>query len=214
MKLKNKNNKHKKIIVIIFFILIFTFISLYFYDKKVSNVLIKYAKIESKKVGIDIISKGVSDEIVKVLDRNDIFSVDKDNNGNIELIHYNTKVVNEILSVTSKVVMNNFKEIEEKNEGIVSYIPMGIVTNNLFLENLGPKVPVKLSPVGNVLTSLKTDVKNYGVNSALVQISVRIEANVDILIPLKTGEIKIVNEVPVSIKIIEGNVSSFLSSYN
>ena len=214
MKLKNKNNKHKKIIVIIFFILIFTFISLYFYDKKVSNVLIKYAKIESKKVGIDIISKGVSDEIVKVLDRNDIFSVDKDNNGNIELIHYNTKVVNEILSVTSKVVMNNFKEIEEKNEGIVSYIPMGIVTNNLFIENLGPKVPVKLSPVGNVLTSLKTDVKNYGVNSALVQISVRIEANVDILIPLKTGEIKIVNEVPVSIKIIEGNVSSFLSSYN
>ena len=214
MKLKNKNNKYKKIIVIIFFILIFTFISLYFYDKKVSNVLIKYAKIESKKVGIDIISKGVSDEIVKVLDRNDIFSVDKDNNGNIELIHYNTKVVNEILSVTSKVVMNNFKEIEEKNEGIVSYIPMGIVTNNLFLENLGPKVPVKLSPVGNVLTSLKTDVKNYGVNSALVQISVRIEANVDILIPLKTGEIKIVNEVPVSIKIIEGNVSSFLSSYN
>lgn len=214
MKLKKKNNKYKKIIVIIFFILIFTFISLYFYDKKVSNVLIKYAKIESKKVGIDIISKGVSDEIVKVLDRNDIFSVDKDNNGNIELIHYNTKVVNEILSVTSKVVMNNFKEIEEKNEGIVSYIPMGIVTNNLFLENLGPKVPVKLSPVGNVLTSLKTDVKNYGVNSALVQISVRIEANVDILIPLKTGEIKIVNEVPVSIKIIEGNVSSFLSSYN
>lgn len=195
-------------------IIIFTIISLYFYDKKISNVLIKYAKIESKKVGIDIISKGVSDEVVRVLDKNDIFTVEKDNNGNVELIHYDTKVVNEILSVTSKVVMNNFERIEKKNDGIVTYIPMGVVTNNLFLENLGPKVPVRLSPVGNVLTSLKTNVKNYGINSALVQISVRIEANVDILIPLKTGEIKIVNEVPVSIKIIEGNVSSILSSNN
>ena len=214
MKLKKKKNLKKKILIIVFMIIIFTIISLYFYDKKISNVLIKYAKIESKKVGIDIISKGVSDEVVRVLDKNDIFTVEKDNNGNVELIHYDTKVVNEILSVTSKVVMNNFERIEKKNDGIVTYIPMGVVTNNLFLENLGPKVPVRLSPVGNVLTSLKTNVKNYGINSALVQISVRIEANVDILIPLKTGEIKIVNEVPVSIKIIEGNVSSILSSNN
>lgn len=214
MKLKRKKSIKKKLIIIFIFILIISILLLYCYDRKISKTLIKYAKIESKKVGIDIISNGVSDEVVKVLDKNDIFTLDKDNNGNIELIHYNTKVVNEILSLTSKVVMNNFKEIKKRKDGIVTYIPIGIVSNNIFLENLGPKVPVKLSLVGNVLTSLKTNVKNYGINSALVEISVRIEANVEILIPLKTGEIKIVNEVPVSIKLIEGNVSSFLSSYN
>lgn len=214
MKLKRKKSIKKKLIIIFILILIISILLLYYYDKKISKTLIKYAKIESKKVGIDIISNGVSDEVVKVLDKDDIFTLDKDNNGNIELIHYNTKVVNEILSLTSKVVMNNFKEIKKRKDGIVTYIPIGIVSNNIFLENLGPKVPVKLSLVGNVLTSLKTNVKNYGINSALVEISVRIEANVEILIPLKTGEIKIVNEVPVSIKLIEGNVSSFLSSYN
>ena len=101
-----------------------------------------------------------------------------------------------------------------KNDNIITRIPMGMVTNNLFLENLGPKVPVRLNLVGNVLTSLKTRVKEYGMNSALVEISIRIEANVEILVPLRVEQIKIVNEVPISIKIVEGNVSSLLSSYN
>ena len=214
MKLKKKHNKKNIIILIIILVLVFSFLLLYLYDKKISVVLIKYAKIESKKIGIDIVSKNVSDEVVRVLDKNDIFELDKDNNGNIEMINYNTKVVNEVLGVASKTVIKNFDILSTKNDNIITRIPMGMVTNNLFLENLGPKVPVRLNLVGNVLTSLKTRVKEYGMNSALVEISIRIEANVEILVPLRVEQIKIVNEVPISIKIVEGNVSSLLSSYN
>ncbi len=214
MKLKKKHNKKNIIIMIIILVLVFSFLLLYLYDKKISVVLIKYAKIESKKIGIDIVSKNVSDEVVRVLDKNDIFELDKDNNGNIEMINYNTKVVNEILGVASKTVIKNFDILSKKKDNIITRIPMGTVTNNLFLENLGPKVPVRLNLVGNVLTSLKTRVKEYGMNSALVEISIRIEANVEILVPLRVEQIKIVNEVPISIKIVEGNVSSLLSSYN
>lgn len=203
----------KKVFIVIFFIIVFTIIILYFYDKKISVRLIEYAKIESKKIGIDIVSKGVSDEVIKVLDNKDIFSIEKDNNGNIELINYNTKVVNEILSISASTVYNNFKKHEEDNDGIISYIPMGITTNNLFLENLGPRVPVKLYLDGNVVTSLKTNVKPYGLNSALVEINIKIEVILKVLVPLRTDQIKVVNEVPVSIKIVEGNVSSLISSY-
>lgn len=172
----------------------------------------KYAKIESKKIAIDIISKGVSDEVITLLDDNDIFYTEKDNNGNVEIINYNSKVVNEILSVSSKRALENFEKIEDKNDGIVTFVPLGIVTNNIFFENLGPKVPVKLNLDGNILTSLKTNVKEYGINSALIQISVRIEANVQIIIPFYTKEISVINEVPISIKIAKGNVSSILNN--
>ena len=214
MKLKKKHNRKNIIIVIILLVIVFSFFLLYLYDKKISISLIKYAKIESKKIGIDIVSKNVSDEVVRVLDKNNIFELDKDNNGNIEMINYNTKVVNEVLGVASKTVIKNFDILSKKKDNIITRIPMGMVTNNLFLENLGPKVPVRLNLVGNVLTSLKTRVKEYGMNSALVEISIRIEANVEILVPLRVEQIKIVNEVPISIKIVEGNVSSLLSSYN
>ncbi|MBR3116316.1 MAG: sporulation protein YunB [Bacilli bacterium] len=204
----------KKVVIVISLIIVFTILLLYFYDKKISIRLIEYAKIESKRIGIELVSKGVSNEVVKVLDDKDIFSIEKDNNGNIELINYNTKVVNEILSVSAKTVNHNFKKLEKDKKGIISYIPMGITTNNIFLENLGPRVPVKLYLNGNVVTSLKTNVKPYGLNSALVEINIKIEAVLKVLVPLKTEQIKIVNDVPVSIKIVEGNVSSLISSYN
>ena len=211
MKLKKKNMKNKLLLIFISITFI-TILLIYFYSIKISPLLMKYAEIESKRIAIDIISNGVSDEVIKTLDKKDIFYTEKDNNGNVEVIDYNSKVVNEVLSVSSKKVIKNFEKVENKNDGIVTRIPLGVVTNNIFFENLGPKVPVKLSLDGNVLTSLKTDVKEYGINSALIQISVKIEANVHIIMPLYTKEINVINEVPISIKIAKGNVSSILNS--
>ena len=172
----------------------------------------KYAKNESKKIGIEIISKDVSSNIVKLLDSNSIYEIEKDNNGNIESIDYNPKIVNEVLSLASKISTDNFKKVEKKKDGVITKLPFGLITNNIFLENLGPNIPVRILLDGNVLSSLKTDVREYGINSALIQISVRIEANIDIIIPFRKKNIKIVNDIPISIKIIEGNVSSLLSN--
>ena len=206
MKMKSK------VILFIIIVIFFSILLIYYYSFKISPVLLKYAKIEGKKQAIDIISKNLSDDIVECLNDKELFTVEKDNNGNIEMIDYNTKVVNKILSITSKQVTNNFSELEKKNNSIIKKIPMGIITNNVFFDNLGPKIPIKMELDGNVLTSLKTKVKNYGVNSALIEVYVNIEANVDIIIPFCNTKIKVTNEVPISIKVAKGNVSSILNT--
>ncbi len=205
--------KKKSIFILLLtLVLLFTILLLYFYSNKISPLLIKYSKVESKRIAIDIISKGVSDDVVKVLSEDNLFNIDKDTNGNIELIDYNTKVVNKILSITSKRVAANFTELSTKKNGVIMSVPIGVVTDNIFLENLGPKVPIKLVLNGNVLTSLKTNVKEYGINSALIEVSVKIEANIDLVVPFKSSEIKVINEVPISIKVVKGNVSSILNT--
>lgn len=201
-----------KVILFIIIVIFFSILLIYYYSFKISPVLLKYAKIEGKKQAINIISKNLSDDIVECLNDEELFTVEKDNNGNIEMIDYNTKVVNKILSITSKQVTNNFSELEKKNNSIIKKIPMGIITNNVFFDNLGPKIPIKMELDGNVLTSMKTKVKNYGVNSALIEVYVNIEANVDIIIPFCNTKIKVTNEVPISIKVAKGNVSSILNT--
>lgn len=200
----------RKITIIIFFILFFATLLLYFYSSKISLLLIKNTKIESKKIAIKIISKNVSDDIIKELENKELFIVEKDNNNNIEMIDYDSKVVNELLSIVSKRITKNFNELEKKNN-IVMKVPIGVVTNNIFLENLGPKIPIKLVLNGNVFTSLKTNVKEYGINSALIEVFVVVEANINLIIPFRTSEIKVVNEIPISIKVVKGNVSSILN---
>ena len=204
----------KKIFILFILILILVILLLYFYSDKISPLLIKNSKIESKKIAIDIISKDISKDVIDILNKNELFIIEKDINGNIELIDYDTKTVNKILLITSKQVSKNFRKLEKNKDGIIMNIPMGAITNNIFLENLGPKVPIKLVLNGNALTSLKTKVKEYGINSALIEVSVKVEANIDIVVPFRSNEIKVVNEIPISIKVVKGNVSSILNTKN
>lgn len=206
MKLKNK------ILFIMILNIILSFLLINFYSKKLSPLLLKLGVIEGKKKGIEIISNNIYDDISSYLDTNELFIVEKDNNGNIEMIDYNTKVVNNILSIASKRVINNYDKFFINSNGIIKSIPIGVVTGNIFFSNLGPKIPVKIRLDGNVLTSIKTKVKEYGINSALIDIYVRIEVNFDIIVPFYSKKIKVYNDVPVSMKVVKGNVSSILGS--
>ena len=190
----------------------FSILLIYYLSNKVMPTILITSKNIVKETGMNIISENVSDRIITILDREELFKIERDINGNIESIDYNTKVVNVILKEVSNISYNNFKKYEKEKDGIVTYVPLFSGSKNIFFSNLGPKVPIKLILDGNVITSLQTDVKEYGYNSALIEISVKIEANTEVILPFKTTNEKIVNIVPISIKIVEGDVSPLINS--
>lgn len=214
MKLKKKKSLKKKIFIIILLIIINSLLLIYYISNKVMPTIMITSKNIIKETGMTIISENVSDKIISILDKEELFYIEKDINGNIESIDYNTKVVNEILKEVSIVSYNNFKKYEKEKDGVITYVPIFSGSKNIFFSNLGPKVPIKLILDGNVVTSLQTDVREYGYNSALIEISVRIEANTEVVLPFKSTNEKIVNIVPVSIKIVEGDVTPLLDSNN
>lgn len=199
----------KRVLLIIISLIFFSLVLIYFYSKKLSPILIKYASIEGKNKAIDIISKNISKSICNSYNDNDLFIVEKDKNGNIETVDYNSKTINNLLSISTKQAIKNFNSLKDKK--YISYIPLGASTNNIFFNNLGPKIPIKLELDGNVMSSLNTNVKEYGMNSALVEVSIRLESNISIIIPFNKKDIKIVNNIPISIKLIKGNISGILN---
>ena len=50
-----------------------------------------------------------------------------------------------------------------------------MVTGSSLLYNLGPKIPVKLSLVGDVVTGFSTDVTEYGINNALIKLMIDVK---------------------------------------
>jgi sporulation protein YunB len=212
MKLKKKKSIKNKLLIIFLLIIMFSILLIYYLSNKVMPTILITSKNIVKETGMNIISENVSDRIITILDKEELFKIERDINGNIESIDYNTKVVNVILKEVSNISYNNFKKYEKEKDGIVTYVPLFSGSKNIFFINLGPKVPIKLILDGNVITSLQTDVKEYGYNSALIEISVRIEANTEVILPFKTTNEKIVNIVPISIKIVEGDVSPLINS--
>lgn len=211
MKLKKKKSLKNRLLLLFILIMIFSIFLLYYISSKLMPSLLIYSENIVKEEGITLVSENVTDRIINILDKEDLFNIYKDNEGNIESIDYNSKVVNEIIKESSIVVQDNFNKYKTKNNSVVTYVPIFSGSNNVFLENLGPKVPIKLVLDGNVITSLETNVKEYGYNSALIEISIKIEANTEVILPFKTKKNKIVNNIPISIKIVQGNINSIFT---
>lgn len=231
---KIKLRSHKKIklstkiSLIIIIIFIFTYLLIDYSSKKIMPVIMNQAKIDCKKMAILTIKNSLNDDVLSILN-DEMYNVIQNKNGEIQTIDFNSIIVNKFLSKTTSIVSENLKKLENgeiddisfvKSEnyniknlknGVISEIPMGIISNNVLLSNLGPKIPVKINLIGNVVSCVETKIRNYGINSALIEIYANVEVTEEVIIPFQTERIKINNKIPVAIKIINGKIPEYYS---
>lgn len=224
---RNKKNKVINKIIIVGILLIICIIYIFnIFNKKALPELMSYAEIETKKIVSSIINTTVIEEISNTTNTEQLFITTKDNEGNIESIDFNSSEVNKILSNASKAVEQNLKYLEsgevdkldlsnlyfneEKlKKGIIYELPSGIIFNNVLLNNIFPKIPIKMNLIGNIFCKLNTDLESYGINNALMKININIEVEVKIIMPFEYSITKINVDVPIIMKMIEGNVPSY-----
>ena len=94
-------------------------------------------------------------------------------------------------------------------KGIILEIPFGMVTGSNLLYNIGPKIPVKLSLVGDVITGFSTDVVEYGINNALIKLLIDVEVNTRIVLPIVSEEYTITASIPIAMKVIQGKIPDY-----
>lgn len=217
-------------VLIFLFVIIFSFISLTILNKKAMPAIMSYASVQTKRLGIEVLKTTGIVDVIKLVDEDELFEITKNNNGEIETIDFNTKIINKIMVEIAKNVRQRLKEVEQgrnlpeemydnmldpslKN-GIIYEVPMGVAFNNAFLSNMGPKIPVKIKYSGNVGLDVKTRVKQYGINSALIEVYVYIEVTQRTILPFQSKDVKLTSEIPVVIKVIKGSVPNYLAGTN
>ena len=224
MHLQRIRKKNKTIINKTIIILVLLFISIMYMLKLLSDKavpqLLSYADIETKRVISLLINTTVTNTIAKNVNYDDLFITTKDLNGNIISIDFNSKEVNRILDETSKVVEDNINYLKKgdidkldkksySDDGVIYRLPSGVIFNNVILNNIMPKIPVKIDLISNIFCRINTDIKSYGINNALMNVSINITASVKVLLPFVSDTVEITADVPIIIKLIEGTVPSY-----
>ena len=229
LKRRKQHNLINIITLLVVFIIIFLIYLLKIFNKNALPQLVSYSEIETKKIVSNIINTTVMEETYKNSNLDNIFTTIKDSNDNIVSIDFNPNYVNKILVDTYKKVEENLQYLESGNveklklnnidlsrynndklkKGIIYELPSGVIFNNVLLSNILPKIPVKIDLVGNIFCRLDTKVTSYGINNALITINVVVEVEAKILLPFISQNSKIVESIPIIMKIIEGNVPSY-----
>lgn len=201
MHLKKKKKKNK-LFLIILILLIAIFFSLHFISNKLTPAIKNYSSLEIKHLITEIITETIKE--VKI--GNDIFSVIKNSNNDITSIDYDTQKINHLLAQVNENLENKINLLRNK---VVFYIPSLAVISNSLLANLGPKIPVKFTTIGNVVNNVRTEVKDYGINNVLITVFLDIDINCKVILPVSEENISVKQTIQLCMKLIQGSIPNY-----
>ena len=219
--------KLKLILGIVFLAFLISVVFVLCIGKKLNPTIRNYSTVEAKRFGTFIINYSLDKDFLKSLN-GDIFETTNNNKGEIQMIDFKTKEVNEVLEKAAAKVQKQLIDLENGNidnmniadtfkglryekikNGVVCELPMGVVFSNVLFSNSGPIIPIKFNFIGQVLTNLNTKVETYGINIVYIEVKLHIEITELITMPLKTEEVKIETDVPLTIKVIQGSIPNY-----
>ena len=218
-RFKNKRIKINYISIIIILIILLTSIFLIYINKNISPKLLKISEYSLDTYNNHLIMDFISNDTLSKEELNDIVRLIQNNNGDIISVDYDIKKSYSILKTITdelyEIVSNtSYKDITDYDydikDDLILYYPIGLVSNYIYFNNLGPKIPVKIKFLSSLVTNLNTKVTNYGINNVLVEIYVDIDITDNIVIPFKEENIKKHYDILLASKVVMGKVPMYL----
>lgn len=199
-KLNSKKGK-RMLKVIIILMIAFTVAKII-----LNSILPVFDKLcEEKAMSIaTIISNNKATEVMAEHTYDELFTIEKDNNGNITMIKSNVIPINEIIS---DVAVRIQEELEKREDDIIQ-IPLGSVTGFKLLAGTGPNINIKIVPAGSVKTDLRSEFVAQGINQTLHRIYLQVDCQVTIVTPYDEISKEISNQVLLIENVIIGNIPS------
>lgn len=232
LKRKRKIKKTNILLFTLMLCIIGVVLFLNYINQKLTPILLETAELEIGKFSTIVVNKAIAQVLEDKINTEELFDTIISNDGKIQAVDFNPVIVNQVLNIATSVVQNNLKLLEEGNldtigiydmdlpenrvkdlkRGIITKVPIGAITGNSILANLGPLIPIRLHYVGDVNSNITTEIIPYGINNALVKIGVKLEMTAQIILPFLTDKMLLECNIPISIKMIQGSVPSYYGS--
>ncbi len=229
LKHQKKSSKTNKLIITLVIVFTVVFFLLNIISNRITPILLETAELEIGKFSTIVINKAIAQVLEDKINTEELFNTVVSDDGKIQTVDFNPIIVNQVLNVATSVVQNHLKLLEEGNldavgiydlelpeerveklkKGIIATIPIGVITKNALLSNIGPSIPIRLHYIGDVNSNITTKITQYGINNALVEIGVKLQMTAQIILPFITDKMVLECDIPIAIKMLQGTVPNY-----
>lgn len=186
------------------FVAAFIFCTVYFRNNIVPTVM-GSAIAEVRAMCTNSVNLAVTAVVGGGLEYDDLFSVVKNEDGDIEMVQANSPEINMIAREIANLAQANLDELGLKEISI----PIGTFTGLALLMGLGPDVTISVMPIGSALCDFVSYFTSAGINQTLHKIYIDVHATINIVTPIDEPTITVKAEVLVAENLIVGNVPQF-----
>ena len=221
------NTSKEKLKIYLFIIIVLISVSVYFtyLNNKVKETLINYVDVEVERVFTNIINRVLRENNVKF---NDYLIYNKEDKNNIsydidkvnEYTDYVSEKINEELYNLENEYIDNKYDYKYYNKNKYKYIRKGLlyefsfnsINNNILFGNLGASIPIKISFLGSVNSSIEIVSKDYGINNIIIEAYLNISVKSYTTMPVGSNIKDVSTKELVFVDIINGNVPNYIIS--
>lgn len=198
---RNKIKIKKKSLVIIIILIIIILLGVFI--KYIAYPIFDSTCRNKAKLLATELANTETDLTMQKYEYEDLVKIEKDNNGNIQLIDINIFVLNEIVDEVTDAMR---KQILNTNSHEASInIRLGALTGNRLFSGIGPNINLKIDHVGNFSNNLKSEFYSVGVNQSIHRIYLELGCDISITTPINNIEERVENEILLIESIIVGD---------
>ena len=156
---------------------------------------------EAKSVATQIVHETI-DEVMEKYGYNDLVTLVKDKEGKIVSMQANIAIINKIISQISLKIQDKIDNTPNSD----IYIRLGSFTGIKLLSGRGPKVPIRISSIGNINTEVMSEFTSTGINQSIHRIFTNITCKIEVLTPFNTISNEIEEKIILAENVIIGNI--------
>lgn len=218
--------------VLLLTIIIFTIsvlMSIVVIDRGIKPILMEIAKEKTNEFATRAINRAV--RFTEDYDFTDMANIVYDNDGKVSTYSVNAEALSEInRNATQRIedffhrlnrgepILYDQEEPYEYSDGVseriledptLIEIPLGQVTGNTVLANLGPKIPINLEVIGTVRTNITREQVEFGINGVWISFYLNVEADVQVIIPFTSDVTRVEAQIYIDGGALMGDVPDF-----
>lgn len=207
-KMKNWQFEEKRRLLISILLTCFlSFMITNIYIKSLSKNMTTYIGASVKKKNILLLKEAFTETSATFKNVDDLILVTQNSKEEIIQVDFDMQMSSNLLSSITDYINATLNEYNYLGYRID--LPVGLLSKNPIFANIGPKIPVKVELSDVALGNVRTTVKPFGINNALVEVYLDIFIRTSVLYPFEVLEVDSEFSSLVSSKIIQGTVPNF-----
>ncbi len=172
-------------------------------ERTLFSTIVAIAKARAVQTAVITINSAVREHLAESgVGYQDLVHLHKDRDGRIVMMQADTLQITEMAAGFAMTTEQAMRELERDSFSI----PLGQVFGSQLLAAYGPKIPVRIIPVGAVEVDMVDRFEAAGINQTRHRIYLDLDSSVRIVVPWQQTEVEIATRVPLVENVLVGEV--------
>jgi len=189
-------------VLIIFISMIFILGIFLAFEAALRPGIIAIVEVKARQMAITVMNQAIREVVANEVDYPDLVKIHKDSLGRVVLMQPNTIKINQLVAETALTVQESLNDLSQETFSF----PLGAVLNSPLLSSYGPSINYQIRPIGNVQIEVQDRFDAAGINQTRHSISLQIESQMLVAIPILENNIDVVTNMPLTETIMVGEV--------